>query len=199
MQQSLFAPTKGWEQFQLRDASVRIQRDFMTPQVARDYFQLLLDGTPWRQDKISMHGKTHNLPRLHCWYGDREYSWSGVRMKPVQWSRAMSELRILVAGATGAKLNSALANLYRNGDDTVGWHADDEPGVGETIASVSLGETRDFCMRRKDGKQKITIPLTSGSLLVMSGRTQELWEHSLPRRASTGARINVTFRQMGQP
>jgi alkylated DNA repair dioxygenase AlkB len=199
VQQSLFAPTKGWEQFQLLDASVRIQRDFMTSQVARDYFSALLEETSFYQDKISMYGKTHLVPRMHRWFGDTEYSWSGVRMKPTPWTQTLRELRILAAGATGTPFNSALVNYYRNGDDTVGWHADDEPGIGATIASLSLGETRDFCMRHKGGKQKVTIPLNAGSLLVMSGRTQETWEHSLPRRRDVGPRINVTFRQMGQP
>jgi alkylated DNA repair dioxygenase AlkB len=199
MQQSLFAPTKGWEQFQLLDASVRIQRDFLTQSEAQEYFTLLLSEVPWKQDTITMGHRTSPLPRLHRWYGDVGYEWSGVKMEPTPWSRVMSELRIRVAAATGARLNSALANLYRDGDDTVGWHSDDEPGVGETIASLSLGETRDFCMRHKGGKQKVTIPLTSGSLLVMSGRTQETWEHSLPRRKYAAGRINVTFRQMEEP
>lgn len=198
-QQPLFAPTKGWEHLKLVDASVRFQHDFISsPVVADGYYRALRDLTEWRQDKISFMGRTSPLPRLHEWYGEKPYCWSGIVMPAKPMNFVVEQLHKAVEKETGATFNGVLLNYYRDGDDTVGWHADDEPELGPTptIASVSLGATRDFCMKHNGGKQKITFPLTHGSLLVMSGETQKNWQHALPRRRGAGPRINLTFRKL---
>lgn len=195
MQQSLFEP--HWERFPLRDASVRLQRGFLRPPAASELMDELLAGTEWRHDAIVIAGRSVPLPRLHQWYGHMTYDWSGIRMPSRPMPSAIVALRAAVEAATGASFNGVLLNCYRTGSDSVGWHADDEAGiVGDVIASVSLGAERDFCLRRNDSGDKLTIALDSGSLLVMSGETQKKWQHSLPKRREAGPRINLTFRQM---
>ena len=120
-------------------------------------------------------------------------------MQPLPWMPELEEVRDGVQRTTGRKFNSVLLNYYRDGNDTVGWHADDEPGLGLTpfIASLSLGAERDFVLRRNDDpKAKVTIALTHGSLLVMAGETQGNWQHAIPRRKRVSEpRVNLTFRE----
>ena len=106
--------------------------------------------------------------------------------------------------ACDARFNGCLLNLYRNGEDRMGWHADDEPELGPqpVIASISLGAARDFRLRRKDrSTAPFNLRLAHGSLLCMGGDTQAHWQHSLPRRTRvTTPRINLTFRRvLAQP
>lgn len=189
----------NWKHFDLVDAEVKILENFID---SSKYFQELLEKTPWRQDKIVVYGKEYDVPRLQQWYGDSEkaYTFSGIKMEPLPWTESLRELKGLVEEVCDTKFNSVLLNHYRNGDDTVGWHADDEYELGyhPVIASVSLGETRDFVLRKNsDYKEKLTIPLTDGSLLLMSGATQKSWQHSLPRRKGIlNPRINLTFRKI---
>jgi alkylated DNA repair dioxygenase AlkB len=197
-QQSLFAPTKGWEHLKLIDASVRIQHDFMSSEVAFGYYKAVRDITEWRRDKIVFMGRASLIPRFHEWLGSKPYRWSGITMPAKPMNYVVEQIHKAVEKATGASFNGVLLNYYRDGDDMVGWHADDEPELGPepTIASLSLGTTRDFCMRHNGGKQKMTIPLAHGSLLEMSGETQKHWQHSLPKRRGAGPRINLTFREL---
>ncbi len=196
----MFGELLGWEDLEAPDANLRIYRGFLTPDLAQKYYAELHSGVPWQQDQITLYGKEHPLPRLHCWYGDLglAYKWSGVQMNPVPWSPSLLEIRKLLESETGNTFNSLLANLYRSGKDTVGWHSDDEPELGPepVIASLSLGATRDFVLRHKllPKTTQVKIPLASGDLFVMSGITQHYWQHALPRRAFAGARINLTFR-----
>jgi len=198
-QQSLFdEPAEKWWSFSGFDADVKLLRGFYARSVADDRFAQLRDGVPWKQDKITLYGKTHDLPRLQRWYGDDDtlsYTWSGITMQPKPWSPLLAQIKADVEKALDVTFNSALLNYYRTGQDYVSWHADDEPGVGPTIASVSLGADRAFLMRHHNGAQ-LDLELTNGSLLVMAGATQESWKHCLPRRANVGPRINITFRQM---
>lgn len=148
-----------------------------------------------------MFGKEHDIPRLQQWYGDpgQVYVWSGIEMQPLPWLPEILEVRDAVQRATKRKFNSVLLNLYRDGNDTVGWHADDEPGLGLSpfIASLSVGAEREFVLRRNEDKTvKISVPLSHGSLLVMAGETQGNWQHAVPRRKRvTEPRINLTFRE----
>lgn len=139
------------------------------------------------------------IPRLQAWYGDnyQAYTYSGLTMKALPWTPELGELRKRIEQHTGFLFNSCLANLYRDGNDTVGWHSDDEPelGVNPTIASLSLGESRDFQLKHKITKEKLTIPLKTGGLLLMSGETQHYWQHCIPRtKRVKSPRINLTFR-----
>ncbi len=188
----------------LSDTHLQFIPDFISADEADGYFHALQADIEWRQDRIKLFGKVHNLPRLHQWYADDglAYQWSGLKLQPQPWIRLLVELRARVEQHTGHRFNSVLANLYRDGNDSMGWHADDEPELGESpvIASISLGATRDFHMRQKVRTQSAstrTISLLHGSLLLMSGTSQRDWLHSLPKRKRvTEPRINLTFRQI---
>jgi len=162
----------------------------------------LIDELQWRQDKISMFGQSHDVPRLNAWYGDpdRSYSWSGIEMDPIPWPSTLRRVKERVSEVADAEFNSVLANLYRDENDKDDWHADDEEVLGPhpVIASVSLGAARNFRIRRKDrSSDPINIPLKSGDVLVMSGSTQRYWEHQIPRTKKVlDPRVNLTFRKV---
>lgn len=180
--------------------------DFFEPFLSEIEAQQLfdeLDDIPWRTDTIQIFGKSHPIPRLQQWFGDRSYTWSGIKMDPIPWESLLLQIKKKIekkAQLEEGYFNSCLVNLYRDGQDCVGWHADDEPEFGRnpTIASLSLGAARDFLFRRKDDHSaKVKLRLTNGSLLVMRGDCQEEWHHSLPRRKGVSrARINCTFRRV---
>ena len=190
------------ERIELEDGEVTLVRGFFSASDGWELFADLRESVTWKQDEIKMFGKVHLVPRLHQWYGDpgTVYRWSGIEMRPEPWTARLEAVRRRVEARAGSRFNSLLLNLYRNGDDTVGWHADDEPTLGRrpVIASLSLGATRDFVLRPVggDGRQKKrTLALEHGSLLLMSGDTQSNWQHCVPRRKRVkDARINLTFR-----
>lgn len=154
----------------------------------------------WNQETIQMYGKILNTPRLTAWYGDnsKTYAFSGKKYDPYPWTDELLFIKHRVDAACDITFNSVLLNLYRNGNDSVAWHADDEPELGTNpiIASVSFGQMRRFDVRHKlDKKQKYSVDLENGSLLIMKGDLQHNWEHQIPK--STKAlreRINLTFR-----
>lgn len=190
------------QSFVLSDARVYLVDPFLAPEEAGSLFDALLTGIRWRQDTIKLWGKVHDVPRLQQWFADEGmvYTWSGIRMEPEPWSAPLERLRERLHEVLGLRFNTALANLYRDGNDTVGWHADDEPELGDApvIASVSLGATRDFVLRHRSRTELVqSIRLSHGSLLVMEGETQEHWKHCVPRRKRVHApRINLTFRHV---
>ena len=165
-------------------------------------FAALRDEIPWTTHCLRLFGRETAAPRLSCWIGDPEatYRYSGARFAPVAWTPAVARLRDELAARFGLAFNSALANLYRDGRDTVGWHSDDEAELGPapTIASLSFGASRAFALRsRATRRRALTLELAHGSLLVMTGATQRLYQHALPRRARVdGARVNLTFRRI---
>jgi alkylated DNA repair dioxygenase AlkB len=147
-------------------------------------------------------GKTHPQPRLVAWYGDpgTRYSYSGIDHEPLPWTKALQRLRRQVADVCGYGFNSVLLNYYRDGRDSMGMHADDEPELGPrpVIASVSLGEPRPFrLVHRRREAESLSLPLPSGSLLLMRGDTQRNWKHGINKTSRTcGPRINLTFRRI---
>ncbi|MEM7378690.1 MAG: alpha-ketoglutarate-dependent dioxygenase AlkB [Pseudomonadota bacterium] len=159
----------------------------------------------WQQPDIVLFGRSIPIPRLQAWIGEPEanYRYSGRTFSPAPWHRALAQIRERLTHTIGTQFNSVLANLYRDGNDCMHWHADDEPELGPEpcIASVSLGASRDFLLQPRDrhrGTLKVT--LSSGDLLVMRGTVQRHWRHSLPRRRrGAGHRINLTFRQVASP
>ena len=161
--------------------------------------QQLVSEVAWRSDIIRLFGREVPIPRLTAWYGDhgRVYTYSGIRLEPHTWTPLLADLRDRAGAAAGTSFNSVLANLYRNGSDSVGWHADDEPelGVDPVIASLSFGATRTLAMRRRDGSYRASVDLQDGDLMVMAGATQTLWVHRVPKvRRPVGSRVNLTFR-----
>ena len=189
--------------FPLPDACIELRTHFLTSEQADWLFRRLRDAVPWRQDRIRIFGKVYDVPRLQQWFSDAGlvYTWSGLRMEPVPWLPALQRLRDKVIEETAHPFNTVLVNLYRDGRDTVGWHADDESELGEhpVIASISLGAERDFQLRHRSRPDVSTqtIRLPHGSLLLMSGTTQKYWKHCVPRRKQVkGERINLTFRRV---
>jgi alkylated DNA repair dioxygenase AlkB len=157
----------------------------------------------WKQETIKMYGKLLNTPRLTAWYGDntKTYAFSGNKYDPSPWTLELLFIKQRVEQAAGMAFNSVLLNDYRNGNDSVAWHADDEPelGINPVIASVSFGQLRRFEVRHKqDHKLKHAVELENGSLLIMKGDLQHNWEHQVPKsKKAMGERINLTFRVIG--
>lgn len=153
---------------------------------------------PWQQHRLQLFGREHDEPRLSCWMGEAGYRYSGKRREPVPWHPLVNVIRKQVQTICAQPFNGVLLNLYRHGQDSMGWHADNEPELGPNpvIASVSLGATRRFQLRHKDGERRQLL-LSHGSLLVMAGEMQHHWQHALPRTAAVdSARINLTFRYL---
>ena len=155
----------------------------------------------WEQRTIRLFGQEFPQPRLTAWYGDpaARYTYSGLAWEPRPWTPSLLALRQRVEIATASPFNSVLLNLYRDGRDSMGWHADDEPELGPepAIASLSLGATRRFRLRPRAGlvHPPLSLDLASGSLLLMRGPTQRHWQHALPKTARPlGPRLNLTFR-----
>lgn len=199
--QDLFAG--GWETLELPGATIRLHRNPDLGSDVNTLFQRLWRELRWREDDITLFGKTYRQPRLLAWYGDPDavYVYSGRRQQPLPWHPGLAALRERLAELCGASFNSVLANLYRDHRDSMGLHADDEPSLGPrpVIASLSLGETRLFRLRHRHRRdlKPVRLPLESGSLLVMSGDTQMNWKHEIPKeRRPCGPRINLTFRQI---
>jgi len=155
----------------------------------------------WEQRAIRLFGQEIPQPRLTAWYGDPDarYTYSGLAWEPRPWTAALRALRQRVEAATGARFNSVLLNQYRDGRDSMGWHADDESELGPApaIASLSLGATRRFRLRARPGPRPapLSLDLPGGSLLLMRGPTQQHWQHALPKTSRpVGPRLNLTFR-----
>jgi alkylated DNA repair dioxygenase AlkB len=174
---------------------------WLSPAEARDAFEELRRETPWKSETIRIAGKLIPVPRLTAWYGDpgAVYTYSGVRNEPSPWTPRLADLRERASAAASAPLNSVLLNYYRNGRDSMGWHADDERELGKNpvIASLSLGAPRRFLLRheKKRGKS-LSLVLGHGSLLVMAGATQHHYRHAVPKEDDSGERINLTFRRV---
>ena len=164
---------------------------------ASELFRGLLGGIVWRQDALRIYGRSVNLPRLTAWYGDAgaSYTYSGIENVPLPWTSELLRLKAVVEELAGEPFNSVLLNRYRDGADSMGWHSDNERGVGPTIASVSLGASRAFELRRKaPPRDYVKLRLAHGSVLLMLGDTQRLWRHRVPKEPAAGERINLTFR-----
>lgn len=166
----------------------------------REMYGLLKSQVNWRQDNITLFGKTHAIPRYHAWYGDPGafYKYSRIAMPINDWHPVIKEIKTEVEKVTKLKFNSVLLNYYRDGLDSNGWHSDNESELIKPIhvASVSLGAIRDMQFRRV-GLTKVerSLSLESGSLLVMKSPLQEYWQHQIPKRKKVNeGRINLTFR-----
>ncbi|MEQ8228393.1 MAG: alpha-ketoglutarate-dependent dioxygenase AlkB [Rhodospirillales bacterium] len=166
-------------------------------------FQTVMDTIDWKQEELTLYGRRIPQPRLSAWYGDAAYAYSGLMLAPRPWPDVLAGLRDRCAELAGAPFNSVLANLYRDGGDSMDWHSDDEASLGPApvIASVSLGFPRRFQMRRKDKRgETICTMLGDGDVLVMSGRCQADWLHRVPKtKKPVGPRINLTFRNVIGP
>ena len=179
---------------------VKLLSNFLDASSAATFFTNLMQEIDWQQYPIQLFGKTYMQPRLIGWYGDAgiSYKYSKRTYITKEWTSSLIELRTLLHEFCGVSFNSVLLNLYRDGQDSMGWHSDNEPELGPNplIASISLGCKRRFQLRLKeDKKQKVKAELPDRSLLIMQGDTQQYWEHQVPKQAKIEQpRINLTFR-----
>lgn len=164
-------------------------------------FASLMAEVAWEQRSVVIGGRSIPQPRLVAWMGEPGliYTYSGLTLSPSPWTPAVLQIKAMVEELSGHRFNTVLANLYRHGRDSMGFHSDNERELGKepVIASVSLGATRRFVLRSLTGgpKKTVAFDLSPGSLLVMRGRTQEAFEHGLPKvEEAVGPRINLTFR-----
>ncbi|MEH6590055.1 MAG: alpha-ketoglutarate-dependent dioxygenase AlkB [Halioglobus sp.] len=203
MSNDLFSEQYGAELFidiALPDASVRLYPALFASEQADTLMTQLSSDIVWTQDKMTVYGREHDLPRLTAWYGDAgvQYTYSGISAVANPWIEPLLIIKRRIEEATDSSFNSVLLNRYRTGADGMGWHSDDEPELGRNpvIASVSLGQDRSFHLKHKtlEGVRE-NIRLEHGSLLLMSGETQHHWLHQVPKsRRHMNERINLTFR-----
>lgn len=174
---------------------------FFQPTEAMRFFNALRSELNWKQESITLFGKTFPEPRLTAWYAQNgeTYSYSNKQNIPEPFTPVLSELLHAVSSFTGDSFNSVLANLYRNGNDRMGWHSDDEPelGLNPSIVSLSFGAERDFLFRPAKGGQAQSVLLGTGSLFWMRNQFQSIYKHALPaRKRILEERINLTFRNI---
>jgi alkylated DNA repair dioxygenase AlkB len=189
---------------ELENAEMIFIEHFLEPFNADIIFKELIEELAWEQGEITMFGKKVLEPRLTAWYGDEDksYTYSGKKQEPLAWVEPLIGLKNKIENTPSVftPFNSVLANYYRNGTDSMGYHSDDEKELGRNpiIASLNFGETRRFLFRHKTKKElKHELLLTHGSLLVMQGAMQHHWQHAIPKEPKKiRPRINLTFRQI---
>lgn len=181
-----------------KDGKVQILSEKITCELAN-----LKACVEWKHEKIHLFGQWLLQPRLTAWYGDEgtDYIYSGLTNTPLPWNKTLLDLKQQVEELSDASFNSVLLNYYRDGQDSMGWHQDNEPVLGKkpVIASISLGDPRRFQLRHKIDKSlaKVECDLGNGSVLIMSGQTQKYWQHQVPKtKKIVGERINLTFRKI---
>lgn len=185
---------------EMKDGNVVYYPNFFSKNEADIFFENLLQSINWQQDNITVFGKTYLQPRLTAFYADnsKNYKYSNITMKPHHFSGDLLKIKTNIETKLDIKFTSCLANLYRDGNDSNGWHADDEKelGINPIIASISFGEKRVFHFKHRYNKElKKKLVLDPGSLLLMKGATQENWLHQIPKtKKHIGERINLTFR-----
>lgn len=186
--------------FNLPNASVEYFPNFFNLEKSNELFEKLKNEIPWQQDTIKVFGKNHLQPRLTALYGNegKQYSYSNIIMQPHSWNILLTYIKEEIETTCQEKFTTVLLNLYRNGQDSNGWHADNEKELGRNpvIASLSFGVSRAFHLKHNSDKnQKLKIELEHGSLLLMKGDTQHYWKHQIAKTAKEiGPRINLTFR-----
>ncbi|MCS6984488.1 MAG: alpha-ketoglutarate-dependent dioxygenase AlkB [Leptospiraceae bacterium] len=185
-------------------ALTKYEPNFLSKEENRYFFQLFRQTVSWQRPTLIIHGRRILQPRLSAWYGDKgsDYVYSGVKHEVLPWTKELWQLKTKVEEYTGFGFNSVLLNYYRDGNDAVSWHADDETNLHPLIASLSLGEGRYFYVKPKltdkQGKrQSYKFWLEGGSLLVMLPGFQERYLHAVLRMKNYPyGRINLTFRKV---
>lgn len=185
---------------QLPDSDIRYYPNFLHSEKADFYFDILRKNVVWQHDDITIFGKTYAQPRLTALFGNngKPYSYSNITMQPYEFTPELLEIKNKTEAKTAVVFSTCLLNLYRDGNDSNGWHADNEKELGKNpvIASITLGQERFFHLKhrkRKESKHKLL--LEHGSLLIMEGKTQQHWLHQIAKtKKPIGERINLTFR-----
>lgn len=189
------------EKINHQNLDIILDESFLNLSETNNLYERCLNDISWQSSKIKMFGKKINIPRLECWYGDNgcEYTYSGKSLKRFEFPNFLLDLRKRIEKKANTTFNSVLANLYRDGQDSMGFHADDEKELGNNpvIASISLGENRPIIFQNKKTKEKMTFDQPSGSLLIMQGQTQAHWKHAINKSKKVNKpRINLTFRNI---
>lgn len=202
VQPELF-PQESSCHWRIPDGSLNLISNFLPEAVHRSLMDQLTNSIKWEQSRIRIAGKLIHIPRLNAWYGDTNanYRYSGTRFQALPWIDPLIRIKELIEQYSDHNFNSVLANLYRDGQDSVAWHADDEPELGKNpfIASLSLGQVRRFQLRHRFDKSRarIDMDLPDNSLLLMGGSLQHYWMHQIPKtRKPVGPRINLTYRSV---
>jgi len=186
----------------LPDADIQLYPNFLTPKFALNLFEVFKNKIPWRHDPVKVFGKTYMQPRLTSLHGTtkQSYGYSNLRMYPEPMTPEMLDLMTRIKPLNSTSFNIVLLNMYRDGNDSNGWHADNEKELGQNpvIASISLGASRIFKLKHRHDKNLThQMLLENGSLLMMSGQTQHHWLHHIPKtKKQIGPRINLTFRKV---
>ena len=193
----------SYDEHHLGDADIREYPCAFSEEESSKILLSLMRQIPWQQDALWIAGKKRPIPRLQCWMGDQgaSYQYSRLKLTPTPWNTIVLNLRRYLKSLTGLDFNSVLLNYYRDGRDSVAWHADDEPELGPKpiIASVSFGAERMFELKHKVNVElpKYKIRLRNGSILLMGNTLQNNWVHQLPKiKNSKDPRINLTFRNI---
>lgn len=205
MQFNLFAAQEAsLTPLALPDAEVFYQSGWLSAEHADAMFEQLQQELPWRQDTIKLYAREVKIPRLQAWHGAShcQYTYSNLHMQPQPMTAVLRQLQYRLQQQLHTPFNCVLANWYRNGEDGMGMHADNEPELGPqpVIASVSLGHARRFSFKHLITGQRTDFILEPGSLLVMRGQTQQHYHHGLAKtRKPVGGRINLTYRYIPEP
>lgn len=202
---------RGYRDISVAGGKLRLYPQLFSAQESAGYLDALKQEVDWKSARITMFGQSVALPRKTAWFGDpgMRYTYSGISLEPLAWTPTLLGIRARVEEANGSTFNSVLLNFYRDGRDSVSWHSDDEPELGEdpVIGSVSFGSERPFCLRHKAVRARdpertnrdlqLTLSLPNGSYLEMGAGIQRCWMHQLPKRPRlTEERINLTFRKI---
>ena len=188
-------------EIKLQNGTLHYITEFYSQKESVTLFTELMKDIELEQNEIKIFGKTYNTPRMEGFYAKngQEYGYSGKKMKTRGFTALIDSICHKIEKFTGEEFNSVLINLYRDGQDSNGWHSDDEKELGPTpyIASLSLGETRDIQFKHKNTGERLVYPLQNGSLMLMSGEIQKYWKHQIPKtKLKKDARLNLTFRKI---
>ena len=183
------------------DLKIRIEDNFFNQIDSDELLTKLISKLPWESMVIKMFGRETKIPRLQCWIGDEgcNYKYSGKKLNRQNWTKDLTMIREKIYKEFKIDFNSVLVNYYRDGKDSMGWHSDDEKELGHnpTIASISFGSERDLVFRNKISKETLSIAQVHGCLILIDGKTQKNWQHSIKKtRKVIGPRINLTFRNI---
>ena len=181
------------------DGEVNYYGSILSHKECEYYLNKLLNTIEWKEDELVIYGKHITTKRKVAWYGDNTcaYTYSNTTKQALSWTKDLLILKTMVEKHTTTDYNSCLLNLYHNGEESMGWHSDDEAALGKftSIASLSLGAERKFSLKHKTSKKTVSLSLEPGSLLVMKGSTQTHWAHCLPKMKNIEfPRVNLTFR-----
>lgn len=185
----------------IQNGTLLFDETFLSQEEANLLFKHFEKTLPFHQGTINLFGKTHSIPRLEAFFAteNKTYSYSGKTLETHPFTSELLSLKLKIEEFSHEYFNCVLVNLYRNGQDSNGWHADNEPELGKNpvIASLSLGVTRRFDLRHNHTKEKLSFDLTNGSLLLMKGEMQHFWKHQIAKTKKVEARrINLTFRKL---